>query len=226
MTVTLMSMVRNATSSKVPYIERYGQQVDALSQYIDLWVVLCEGDSTDDTNSYVNDMPEVDQVLKIDHGGPMYGSVDEPERWKQVAYVYNTALDQLSFGGPLIIVEADIIWQTDTMLALLDDLGEGVDAVAPLSVQYRDYAGGWRNYEIWGHRWPNGDCFPQELDQIISDDGALQPISSAGSCMVLKPEVARQCRWGEEDGVVGFCRDIREKGFGLYLDDKLRVEHP
>lgn len=220
MTVTLISMMRNATSSPTPYLERYCEQVDALGELIDLQVVVAEGDSTDDTFAYLMDAPEIDDVFKIDHGGPMFGSVDDPQRWKQVAYVYNTTLDRLNLDGPLILVEADLIWQPKTMLGLLEDLKDPrVDVVAPLSVQDG------HNYETWGHRWPDGTCFPPELDRIVKGEG-LQPISSAGSCLAMSAPVALLARLGEDDGIVGFCRDLHEKGFTLYLDDRLRVEHP
>ena len=216
MTVTLISIFRNS----VTYLDRYVEQVDALREHMPVYCVVAEGDSDDGTWEQLQTLPEIDEYHKIEHGGPTFKSVDNKQRWGQIAFVYNALLDQLDPDGPVILVESDLIWQPETMVALLKHLGVGIDAVAPLSVK------GDRFYDTWGHRWPDGTPFTSNLDQIVTDGKLLRPISSAGSCIVMKEDVARKARFGTEDGIVGFCADLHRLGFHLYLDDQLRVTHP
>lgn len=218
--VKLISIFRNSIS----YVDRYVEQVNAFRWSLDdpdsLEVVVAEGDSDDGTFTFLDNCDEIDRVLKIDHGGPRFNSVDNPQRWGQIAFVYNALLDELDPDGPVILVESDLIWQPQTMLGLLKHLGVGIDAVAPLSVK------GDRFYDTWGHRWPDGTCFTSNLDQIVTDGKLLRPLASAGSCIVMKEEVARKARFGAEDGIVGFCNDMHRLGFTLYLDDREQVRHP
>ena len=216
--VSLISIFRNSIS----YLDRYIAQVEALRQHVPLEVVVAEGDSDDGTYDQLRGLQFTIpfELLKIDHGGPLFNSTDNEQRWGQIAFVYNALLDTLDPEGPVILVESDLIWQPETMLGLLKHLDMGVDAVAPLSVK------GDRFYDTWGHRWPDGERFSSDLTEIVSDGKMLRPISSAGSCIVMKEAVARKARFGETDGIVGFCRHLHELGFNLYLDDLVRVEHP
>lgn len=214
--IYLISIMRNSLT----YLDRYVDQTRALRDHIPLYVTVAEGDSDDGTYEQLGAIaPEID-LLKINHGGPAYNSVDNPDRWAQIAYVYNQLLDQLEPNGPVILVESDLIWQPETMLGLLKHLGTGIDAIAPLSVR------GDRFYDTWGHRWADGTPFTSDLNQIVTDGKLLRPLASAGSCIVMKEDVARKARFGETDGIVGFCADLHRLGFTLYLDDQLRVEHP
>ncbi len=227
--ISVISIMRNSLS----YIDRYIAQFQALRDVIPLRVVVAEGDSDDGTYAQLGALAGFEdfELHKIEHGGPVFNSTDNPQRWSQIAYVYNTLLDLLEPEGPVILVESDLIWQPETMLGLLKQLGVGIDAIAPLSVKgYYDLDGhrlpGERFYDTWGHRWPDGTRFSGELSEVVSDGKMLRPISSAGSCIVMKEEVARKARFGAEDGIVGFCADLHRLGFHLYLDDQLRVEHP
>jgi hypothetical protein len=160
-------------------------------------------------------------LYQIAHGGRKFGSVDHPQRWNQIATVWNTLLDKLpDDGAPMILVEADLIWDAETMMALLEDLElwhPDISAVAPQSLQQG------RFYDTWGYRHIDGGYFGS---MPVAPKADLIQISSAGSCIAMKPEVYRNCRFGENDGIVGFWRDAHYKGFSLYLDPNLKVEHP
>lgn len=214
MTATFISILRNAE----PYLERYLAQIDELCRAMPLAVRVAEGDSTDDTFKILDESALITEVIQVPHGGPLFGSVDDPVRWGQIAHTYNGLFDHIadSLDGPVLMVEADIIWQPPTMLALLDDLDE-FDASAPL-VTFGDLF-----YETWGHRRVDGTPFANS----IADAGeGRYPILSAGSCSVMRPEVARKCRYGQTDGVVGFYNEAHREGFSLCLDTNVRVEHP
>jgi len=247
MQVVLASMFRNSSR----YLDRYGAQCaalrDALQERGDtLRLIVAEGDSTDDTPVM---LPKVLQehhgltatILKVDHGGPEYGSVNSPERWAQIALVCNVILEKFAKARPkpeaFIWVESDLIWDAPTMLALLGHLiatdphpdgsvKPGVDVACPLC-----YAKSKENgivYDIWGMRkdgvWFNSSRPYHQA--LVGWQGGLVELDSSGSCLVMRGEVAAQCRFAPEDAIVGWCRDMRAKGFRLWLDPALYVVHP
>lgn len=211
----LASAFRNGES----YVERYFAQVNELRRHIPIQLRIAEGDSTDDTYQAIESyLQDGDELYQISHGGQVYGSVDSPDRWGQIAYVWNALFDKIEPQGPMILVEADLVWQPETMLTLGDHLSS-VDAVAPLSMA------GDRFYDTWGHRGTDGIMFAGQppFHQSIS---GLTEIDSAGSCIVMREHVYRDCRFGPTDGIVGFGNDIRAKGYHLFVDPSVRVDHP
>lgn len=224
MGVTVASIFRDSTD----YLDRYFTQIDELEHALGAYVRLCiaEGDSTDGTHNalyrHTHERGHDDTLLKIDHGGPKYGSVDVPERWAQIAYVCNSVMDCLEPSGPVIYVESDLVWHAPTMLRLLEDLGT-VEAVAPMSMKDGHF------YDIWGHRGLDGERFTYAppFHQSLNQPDDLIEIGSAGSCVVMRPEIAKIARFGENDCIVGLGRDIRFKcGAHLWLDRTVQVTHP
>jgi len=217
--LVVASIFRNAAH----YVERYFRQLEALSDEgsMDVTVVVAEGDSQDDTYGEIERwITPNDVLLKADHGGPHYGSIDHPGRWKQIAWVCNQVMDALPNGLPVIYVESDLIWMPHTMLTLLDDLEEH-DAVAPLSLHHDVF------YDVWGYRGSDGERFEmhEPYHSSLETKDRLVPINSAGSCIAMRPEIAKVARFAEEDCIVGLCRSIREHG-DLYLDTTVAVQHP
>ena len=52
------------------------------------------------------------------------------------------------------------------------------------------------------------------------------PVDSVGTCYLMNKRVASEIRYGEgESEQVAFCNQAREKGFGVFLDPTLRVDH-
>lgn len=222
--LVVASIFRNAEE----YIPRYFEQVDALRELVPLRLVVAEGDSTDDTLTLLERYARGrDTVLKVDHGGPEFGSVDNQIRWAQIAYVCNTVLDHLQMKNTdrLIYVESDLIWAPETMLRLYKNL-DTIKACAAMSyVGQSD-----RFYDIWGHRGLDGERFVPEFPYHPSlarlPDGRLTGIGSAGSCIAVRGEVVNAgVRFSNEDGILGFCRTIRDHG-ALWLDTGAEVFHP
>lgn len=228
MMVVLGSIFRNSTA----YLPRYGAQVaalrDALAARGDvLGLVLAEGDSTDGTWDALTHMLALrggvgTAVLKREHGGPLFGSVDNAHRWRQISYACNGVLEAVPAEcDAFIYVESDLIWQAPTMLSLLAHL-DRCDAVAPMSFHVSG-----RFYDTWGYR-AGGAHFcgdPPYYPGIVA--GGLTPIESAGSCIVTRGDVARSTRFDPpQESIVGWCKDMRRHGYTLWLDSSLKVEHP
>lgn len=234
MNVTLCSAFRNAT----PYLERYLRQVSGLGER--LWnqgnrlsIVLCEGDSSDNTYQLLGDAisRQVDDYFPVDvdlfqhsHGGPDHGSVVNAERFANLARVWNAIWARIPQDADAVIfVESDLAWEPATIIALLDDLAH-VPAVAPMVMLKREE---WPDncfYDFWAFR-KNGRnfCMLPPYSEWLGND--MMQLDSAGSCIVMRSDLARQLTWPPEDVCVGLCRQIYELGGSVWLDPKASVIH-
>jgi len=240
MNVLIASIFRNSTG----YLTRYFNQVARLALELErksdrLSIVVAEGDSTDRTEEDLRGyLKRYDGVfrsrcqIKAEHGGPVFASVDDAQRWRNVSFVCNALLAQIAEyddTDAVIYVESDLIWEPEVMLQLLNDLEQPhIDAVAPLCIHQPTG----KFYDVWGHRsggerfrpeWPYHPMFAGE-EPIRT---RLHPLDSAGSCIAMAYPVAYHARFRPDDlGIVGFGNDMRAKGFGLWLDPAVRVFHP
>ena len=238
--IAIASIFRNSTT----YIDRYIKQVADLTGHLcglgfDIHLIAAEGDSTDGTwdmlktrlsylNGRIMHVANGSQLtlFQANHGGKNYCSVDDAQRWRNISYVCNKVLESVEEEDDfLLYVESDLIWDAETMQYLLGHLHnqQHIDAVAPLSIHKPTGL----FYDTWGHR-KDGQQFQQQRPYHPGVRGiALTPIDSAGSCIAMRGEVARECRFTPpEQGIVGFGNDIRAHGYKFYLDPSLRVLHP
>lgn len=223
MHVLLTSIVRNGAG----YLDRYIKQTDALREQLHamawpLTVAVCEGDSTDHTDALLLEYAHTRNlhVYNYNHGGPAFGSVDNAVRWRNIARTWNYLFNQIAeiHFHALIYVEADLVWQPHTMIRLLRHLDK-VPAVAPMSMLGHAF------YDTWGYRacGRHFTAWPPYHPGLIDNRGELFRIESAGSCKVMRGEIARQCRFSETDAMLG--HDIYAKGYSLWLDPTVSVHH-
>lgn len=223
-----MLVVASAFRNSESYIDRYFEQIDQLREYHPLRLVLAEGDSTDDTLWELEQRlegSEVDQLLRVDHGGPDYGSTNKPERWAQLAYVWNTILDFLHLADDdiFLLIESDLGWAAEP-IARLVSLAPRMGAVAAMSM----HTPTGNFYDIWGHRGLDGKRFAMKPPYHDSLKGGrrLIPIMSAGSCIAVRGDVVNAgVRFSNEDGIRGFCESIRDHT-ELWLNTAVEVWHP
>jgi hypothetical protein len=226
MTITLGSIFRDSAT----YVDRFFSQIAALERDLgeSIRLVIAEGDSTDETYELLAkgliDRHGDDELLKVDHGGPKFGSIDHPQRWYQIALVDNAVMDAATelLDGPMIYVESDLIWEPGVMAQLLEDLA-AYPAVAPLSLKDG------RFYDTYGHRGLDGKQFEslEPFHEVMVRMDPVVEIGSAGSCVVMREDVAAVARFGENDCIVGLGRNIRERaGASLWLDKRVAVHHP
>jgi len=225
--VTLCSAFRNSAG----YIARYFEQVTALQESIEsrgdcLYLVLAEGDSTDDTperlDGVLSELGVEATLLGVTHGGKDYGSVVNAERFANLAKVWNAIWQRIPEDADAVIfVESDLIWATSTMLALLDDL-EHVPCVAPMVMMKN----GWF-WDTWGfvrngHNFRNQPPFHAEM----TAQSLWFELDSAGSCLVMRGDVARRVHWPAADVVKGVCKQIIDGGDSVWLNTRQKVMHP
>jgi hypothetical protein len=231
--LTLSSIFRDSTH----YIDRYFSQIAALEEVVGpIRLVIAEGDSEDGTyealKGQIMDRISLgfrdDTLIQVNHGGPKFGSVDNPLRWNQIAQVCNAVMDCLPHDKtPKVYIESDLIWNPKVIVQLVEDLAE-VEAVAPMSMMADGLTT--RFYDLWGHRGLDGERFsmdpPYHMDLARTYDPLVE-ISSAGSCVAMRSDIARVARFGDNDCIVGLGRSIRYECRGhLYLDRRVAVRHP
>lgn len=212
------------------YIERYTDQVVALADAgeNDLRLVVAEGDSTDSTYDLLwasFALAGLDAtVLKIDHGGKKYPSIDHPKRWEQIAFVDNMVMacvsGQIEDDDVFVYIESDLAWPVDVPLQLIKDLEE-VPAVAPMSMN----ATSGQFYDVWGMT-KDGVQFGWNPPYHPGLNGEpLVEIDTAGSCFVTSGSLARKIRFSPVDCIRAIGRDLRKHGASLWLDTRVEVLH-
>jgi hypothetical protein len=227
--VALASIFQDST----PYLKRYYDQVAALSAELyrrpsdTLRCIWVEGDSVDGTYEWLRAEQanytavsrfgiEMDVMLsQHNHGGPKYGSVDDINRWRQLAPVLNATLDNLQPDDDAVIyVESDLIWDAETMIRLLNRLGQ-YPAVGGLIYHAAGFF-----YDTYAYR-QNGQRFGADFLPVDSEPFR---VDSIGSCIVMRGEVARACRFGADTCLIG--ESLKAHGYELWVDPTCRIVHP
>ncbi len=157
------------------------------------------------------------------HHGPVFQSTEAPERMKALQYVGNGILEAVQPDvDVLVYVESDLLWRPGPMVALIEQLDAGVtDVVAPLVFAGETF------YDIFAYR-AQGERFSPfpPYHRGFAEGADRLEVDSAGSCLVMRGDVARTCRIGESEGLVSFCADVRAHGYHLWVDRRIRIDHP
>lgn len=234
MNVTIASIFRDSAS----YVDRYVSQSAALRDALaargdTLHGVWGEGDSIDRTAQILAEKARkralTFDLIDVSHGGPKFGSVNAEQRWRQISYCCNAVLDAITPDTNVVVyVESDLIWEAETMMRLIEIIGQNdhYSAIAPMSMAYGETPA--RFYDTWGH-----SAFGEKFQPYEPFHSRLRPgvmrmkLDSAGSCIVMIGDVARVARFNPpEEGIVGFGKDIAANGFELWLDPSQSVWHP
>lgn len=233
MNVTILSCFRNAC----PYLERYCEQMDGLQTLLQkrgdhLTLILGYGDSTDGTEAALFDECSnrfCALLVDVSHGGPVFASIEDPVRFRQLAYVGNRLLEHVPRDADVVgIVESDLIWDAQTMVQLIEDLEHlppPFGAVAPMVMDgpnsfYDVFA--FRRGGVRFTKKPPYGPFTIAPDPLCIN---LEWIDSAGSVLFMDAELARKARFGERDAIVSFCRQINWHGGSIWLDTQAKVIH-
>lgn len=231
MSLAVLSIVRNGAA----YVDRYCAQVAGLRDQLapePVRLVVVEGDSTDATVAVLLAAARQHrlalQLLHHDHGGPEYGSIDHAPRWRNVSATFNVGFAALQEHKDtrVLNVDTDLVWAPDALARLLGHLDLlAVDAVAALAMHSTG-----RFYDSWGTVGLDGVPFRFEAPyhpSLVEAPGLVE-LSSAGCCVAVAGEVARATDFSRypDRANVGWCQDIREHGYRLWLDPTVRVEHP
>lgn len=241
MRVAIMSMFQNATSLIDGYLKQIQRLKEDAPQH-QFEMVLGEGDSTDLEDTWMRLNQEFPGcVHKCNHGGRIFGSQDIPQRWMQLSTAWNQLLPHVKpEHEAALYVEADLMWEPQTMIRLLNRLYE-VEVVTLLCTwdnhRERQPLCGCASpdllhlYDWWGMRAMGGIkfrvCYPYHPVLTTPSKNGLYPMDSCGSCFAMRGHVARECRFDPpQEGLCGFCANMKAHGHQLWLDPKLKVMHP
>lgn len=227
MNIVICSAFRNATG----YIDRYMAQVDALSTLLAkrgdyLSLVLGYGDSSDGTGERLFEAATLSigaRLIDVSHGGPVFGSVLDVQRFNQLAFVGNKILANVPSDADVVIwLESDLIWTSETLTELIDYVHIH-EVVAPMVFERR--SGGF--YDTWAFV-KDGVNFTKHYPYHRSLLGyrGLVEVDSVGSCVVMAGSIAKGLTIPAADLLVGACRELRDKGHRIWLDSSLEVWHP
>lgn len=217
------SIIRDGES----YLQRYFDQLTTLTSDYKVGLAITEGDSIDNTYAKIFELcpSEIDlYTFKYNHNGPKFGSVSNPTRWLNIAITWNYMLDNLrevvEDYDYFIYMESDLIWDKATISKLITGLQSNrIDAIAPMSMLGEIF------YDTWGHRAFDvkfGALYPYHYKYL--DYGRYMPLTSAGSCIAMKPEVINTCRLSLVDAMIG--HDIVKNNYVFMLDKESKVQHP
>lgn len=231
MEVQIISTFRNSLG----YLQRYFNQMDNLARSLMddghiLKLLLGYGDGTDKTGEILYEEAShrlyETVMIGVAHGGKDYGSIENPERFKNLAFVGNKLLDNASTTADIIgFVESDLIWKPITMRLLIHQVYNS-DVVGAMSPMIMDGPNSF--YDVFAFRragkrfTKNPPYFPDEA----VGDGRRRVVGSSGSVIFVKGDIARKCRLSEEEAIVGFCKDVMCHGGVIWLDTSLEVYHP
>lgn len=234
MNLAICSAFRNSAANLQLF--RFLSQVVALRGHlgpsVHVQVLAGEGDSVDGTAQML--VQEAQQrgvhltVVDTTHGGRRYGSVEDPQRMKQLSGVCNKMLDAVSEDIDVVFyVESDLIWDPYTVGQLLELVRNSpFSVVAPLTMAGKDRDQRGIFYDVWAFRKDGerfGPFYPYHPTLV---EGEIVPVDSVGSCFVMTGEVARTARIRNNNALVGFCEDVRAKGHHIGVRCDLKVAHP
>lgn len=217
---------------------RYFKRAYALEQHLDeehlrakhsLRIVAVEGDSIDGTAAELAHMAELweipTDVRHHHHGHPHFGSTESPVRLEALTGVSNEVFaGVLKTDDVLVYVESDLLWRPETMAelaAMAHRQADGFDIIAPLTFAAEAF------YDIWGYRGTDSQRFGPfaPFHESLPEHG-IGEIHSAGSCLVMRAEVARTVHNDSANALVGWCAAARQAGYRIGCAVDYRIDHP
>lgn len=212
-------------------VARYADRVAALALHAgpshSVEVIAAVGDCSDSTaRTLARALARAGVAARFvpcDHGGPRFGSTEEPARLEALTLVGNAILDGVREDDDVLLyAESDLAWDPHTAGTMIDmaaDRRGGFDVFAPLV-----FAGD-LFYDVWGFRI-NGERFSPFPPYHIALADGLCEVDSVGSFLAMRGEIARTVRMPPGGCLVGFCDEARRAGHRIAVAPNFRVAHP
>jgi hypothetical protein len=230
MKIVVVSAFRNMSGR----INRYFRQVHALAEHVGpehpIRVVAVEGDSFDETELELAHMAELWEIpcdiRKHEHGKTVFGSTEQPERLAALSGVLLEGMTGVTKDDDVVLyVESDLVWLPHDVGSCLDIAYEqrgDFDIVAPMVWAGEAF------YDIWGFRGMDRQRFgPFEPYHKELSRSGLTEVSSVGSCLAMRAEVALKVRpKSNKNALVGWCEEARKKKFRIAVAVDFGVNHP
>lgn len=228
--VAVCSLFRSNASFVAPYFSHICDW-----QYPnDRIVVVCvEGDSTDDTPQRLLKAAKRYRksglaviVDKYDLGAPHYPSVIDPNRLSVLAKTWNRGLELALLEKPdyVLILDSDIRTPTNLLSRLLS---RNKDVIAPMFfVEGADDAKGQGRFrDTWAY-WAGTRSFTERHPYHIKYCRGVFEVDGVGVPLIKASVLRAGARFTEAEEVKGLCREIKTRGYRIYVDGTIAVWHP
>ena len=225
--VTIVTPVRERANALPGYFHRI-EKIRAAYGENSLRLVVVEGDSMDATRSVVADWVAGRwwaELSLCDTGLPLFGSVVDPVRFRGLATVFNHGLQRVhgDWTDYAMLLPVDVSVTPDDFCRLVQRaVSLALNVVSPFVFQ------GLAFYDIWAFVGLDGVPFwgfPPSMTGALYGQQPVQ-MSSVGGAMLFSKAVLRAgVRYDLGDVDRGFCRAAREKGFSVWADPTVMVEH-
>lgn len=223
MNVVVGSAFRNSAYNAARYLDRVAALRNQLPSDT-VRVIAVEGDSRDTTRDELVKQAQA-RGLALDlvthnHGGRVFSSTEHEDRLTAMSGVGNAIFESVrETDDVLFYIESDLLWDAPMAVSLIRLAAErtnNLDVFGPRIMAGKMF------YDIWGYRHLDGRRF-SPLEEVPP---TLIEVSSIGSCLAMRGEVARKCRIRDNYCLVGWCRDARAQGYRIGVHGGLEVNHP
>lgn len=264
MHIVVASIFRNAARNG--QVDKWLDRVQTFKNYMEgqaqttnnfVSALAIEGDSTDNTWAALTHgavRRAIPLVMRTcNHGGPVFGSTEDPARMAALSEVGDCLLSTASLDHTidyLIYVESDLIWMPETFSRLIESSrsytwGNAIGCVISPMVYSGKYplsdgsGEGDVFYDIWGFRGLPDESrfgsFPAPYHPSLARsatfggvDFAPIEVASVGSCLCIPGIVLRDpnCQTMDDYALVGWSRRVRAAGYRILVEPHLSVRHP
>lgn len=221
--VVVGSAFRNSAGRQV---KRWLDQVESLAGVLDVRAMAVEGDSTDATRQELLAGAKARgldfELRTANHGGPVYGSTEDPKRMAALSFVLNEAMAGIrETDDVLFYVESDLLWDAATAAALVELVASGAaEIVAPMTFAGEHF------YDVWACRKDGSRFSPLPPYHAGLNAKGLTEVDSVGSCVVMRGEIAQKVRVKDGNAFVGWCAEALAQGHRIDMAAELSVRHP
>lgn len=233
-TVAILTPFRNARK----YLRLYFSQLSTLRDLLSnngysLRLVAAEGDSLDCTRDRIITLSDDHNIpltlVDTTHGKMKWSSVEDPVRMKVMSDVMNKALDAVEESDSIVVwIMSDLEWIPDDILDMIEETLHNETGTQDIFVP-RVLNPNSDFYDTWAFRFHDERFIPKfpynnRFSGVHDSGQGLFEIHSAGTCLVMTGEVARNHR-AKNNEVVSFCESIRKSGHRIWLDWDKKVYH-
>jgi len=193
---------------------------------------LLEGDSQDNTQDVLNEYANRNKNIHLIQKGATYNAVSSTEDPNRIASlsrlgstVIDAAKDQCEY---VLFVESDLILPPNLLVYCFDAMlnhnleNPGIISPIPLLENQNVFYDTWGFRNLDGSRWNSHPPY----HPVLAQHDRFIPMSSIGSCALIKGEALRQGANFYEGAFVEMCRRVRELGYNIYADKAQSIRHP
>lgn len=223
--IVIGSAFRNSAGRQ---ITNWLDQIVALRDHMSgdcIRVIAVEGDSVDATRQHLT-RGAIIRALDLDlrtcnHGGPVFGSIESPVRFKALAKVGTEILRGVAPDDDILVyIESDLIWSPQIIADLVAlTLDRPNRVVAPLIFAGNNF------YDVWAFRKDGSQFSPFPPYHSGMKSTGLVEVDSIGSCLVMSARAAEEVAFGDNH-LLDWCLNARKAGYQIFVSADHSIRHP